>query len=160
MPSQSLKPRPPSRSGLSFRCRHLQQLIRIIDDLIPIPPRRCHRHPLIDPAIPLIARLHRQLQAHPILVCSDALVLPQLLQYFLLPGPCACGLQVYRRPIMREEIVPRVQVGCLLVSIVVTHDLPLTSAWQDRPPERLNRERRLRTRDGWVIEGRPTGLCV
>lgn len=80
----------------------LQHLIRIINNPIPIPRRTGNSNHLIQPLIPLIATLKRQVQPHPILIRSMLILLPQPLQHTSLPRPRSGSREVNAHAVVCE----------------------------------------------------------
>ena len=102
----------------------LQQLKSIINDLVTCPSTACHKNAVVDPTVPRIASLHRHLQPHLELISLDGCVFAELLKHLTLAGPGARSLQIDCCAIVCEQIVARVQMGCLSVA-VVADDLPV-----------------------------------
>lgn len=102
----------------------LQELISVINNHILHPRRTRNNHRLIEPRVPLIARLRSNMKSHAI-ICRIPFLLPEALEYFSLPRPRPGSLEVDHNAVVSLQIVPRVQMCRLLIGVVVAHDLPV-----------------------------------
>jgi len=78
----------------------LQNLITIINNLIPNPTTTSHKDAPVHPFIPLIARLHRHVQPHAVPISTDRL-LAQTLNDIPPARPRTRRLEIYNRAIVR-----------------------------------------------------------
>lgn len=108
----------------------LQQLIRIINNLVSNPSRARNKDSIVNPTISRIACLHSHMQPHLETISCYARIVSQLLQHFLLASSGSGGLQIDSGTIVSQQIVPRVEMSSLLITMI-SHNLPVTTAWQD-----------------------------
>jgi len=90
----------------------LHYLVAVIDDLIPNSATTSHKHTPVHPLIPLITRLHRHMESHPVLIGTDFL-LPKTLDDLPPPRPGARCLQIDDRTVVGLQVIARVEMRSL-----------------------------------------------